>query len=225
MYIHSAILKCRGIVDSGDEDGGHSDHGHSRDIVLLGFSKIANALITEIQDRCPSLLPRLHVIGDSMKFAKRIEKKGVTFKYGDVGNVDVLQHCMPHGQDHVKLVIITQPDSQLGKHTNTKLMMVVKSLPCCKEAKMICTAEHTSDVERLYQQGAAYVLKMVKLSAERLCDMLESYAHGMGTNQFTGNQQLQTVLMDLADADKMRERRASEVDNANHGNSKKAMGQ
>lgn len=221
VVIHRFISKLRpranGSLMAEEED----DDGHCRDIVLLGFGKIANALMVEVQERCPALLSRMHVIDASMKYKLKIEKKGVTFAYGDVGSEDVLQHAMPHGEDHIKLVLITQPDSQLGKHTNGKIMTVVRGLPCCREAKVICTAEHTPDIDRLYSQGANYVLKMVKLGAERLADMLEQYAHGMGNGEFNKDMRhdidLNEVLRYHAQGDKTRERRVSEVLNEHAG--------
>jgi len=194
-----------------------------RDIVLLGFSKIANALVVEVQERCPALLSRMHVIDASMKFKKRIEKKGVSFACGDIGSADVMRHAMPKvdgRRNFVKLILITNPDSQLGKHTNSKLLSLMRGMECCnEETKVICTAEHTADVARLYSQGANYVLKMVKLSAERLADMLEQYAHGMGGAEFNKDhgahhnvqKVLANVLGEEAKRDKARERRVSEV--------------
>lgn len=213
VVIHRGLSKMRSKKDVDDSDAEEHD-GHSRDIVLLGFGKIANALVGEVQERCPALLSRMHVIDASMKYKAKIEKKGVTFAYGDIGSEDVLVHCMPHGEQHIKLVLVTQPDSQLGRHTNSKLMNVIRGLASCAEAKVVCTAEHTADVHRLYSQGANYVLKMVKLSAERLADMLEQYAHGSGTGEFNKDMthdDLHDVLVHAAQGDKTRERRVSEV--------------
>jgi len=221
-YNHAAYVKIHRILgrfrkksDGHDDADDDDDDGHCRDIVLMGFGRIASALISEIQERCPALLSRMHVIDSSMKFKSRIENKGVTFAYGDIGSEDVLQHAMPHGEEHIKLVLITQPDSQLGNHTNSKLMTIARGLPCCKEAKMICTAEHTADIDGLYTQGASYVLKMVKLSAERLADMLEQYAHGMGDGEFNKDlvHDLHSVLDDHRTRDTVRERRVSDVIN------------
>jgi hypothetical protein len=225
VRLHSVFSKCsKGSQEmlGDDEHDGHEHH--NRDIVLLGFGRIANALLAEVEDRCPALLSRMHIIDSNMKYKDRIERKGATFHYADIGSQDVLEHAMPHGEQHIKLVLITQPDAQLGKHTNSKIMSIVRGLPPCREAKVICTAEHTSEVDRLYSQGANYVLKMVKLSAERLGDMLEKYATGIGSKEFEKNNELAELLQQQYQGDEARKRRVSEIAKDEQKMPKKVVG-
>merc|ERR1712194_615043 len=86
----------------------------------------------------------------------------------------------------------------------------------CRKAMVICTADHNADIDALYSRGASYVLKMVKLSAERLADMLEEYAHGMGSGEFSKeahhvHEHVKDVFHQMQQIDKKGERKGSEL--------------
>merc|ERR1712139_254876 len=103
--------------------------------------------------------------------------------YGDVGEEEGPDHCLSHASSDVQLVLITQTESQIGNgRTNAAIMHLLRGLPskCCDDAKIVCSAERSGDVEALYNAGANYVMNVVKLTAERVADMLEQYATGLG---------------------------------------------
>jgi hypothetical protein len=214
-----------------DDKGGDDHHGHNRDIILLGFGRVANELVSEIHSRCPALLTRCFVIDPDVRLGEKLKRKGVGFAYGDIGNEELLEHCLTHCSSHIKLVMITEPDSRLGNtRTNLDVIIKVKALECCSGARMVAAAEKKADEQMLYDGGADYVLKIVKLGAERLCDMLEQYAHGLGHgNQFDGEYvardfALDDVLKKEAQADRAKNRRVSYI-NQDPALSKKALNQ
>jgi len=146
-------------VDTHEEGGDHVD----RNIVLLGFHKVAAMLIAHFEHHSPHLLAKVHVIDFHENIMPELRKRGVTCAYGDISSPDVLEHAH-HGD--VKLVISSIPDSLLCGVDNLRLLAVSKQV--WPNADVIVTADNPKDASRLYHAGAEYVLRMAKLCAERL---------------------------------------------------------
>merc|ERR1719360_335829 len=92
--------------DTHEEGGDHVD----RNIVLLGFHKVAAMLIAHFEHHNPHLLAKIHVIDIHEHIMPELRKRGVTCAYGDISSPDVLEHAH-HGD--VRLVISSIPDSLL----------------------------------------------------------------------------------------------------------------
>mmetsp|Transcript_84690 Transcript_84690/g.132307 ORF Transcript_84690/g.132307 Transcript_84690/m.132307 type:complete len:950 (+) Transcript_84690:21-2870(+) len=214
--ISKLTRKCK--KKSEDEEDHHEDgHGHhdshEHDIVLLGYSRTAAALVSEVRERSPLLQKRLHVIvqhGHAKKM-KKLKDYGVSSGFADLGANDVLEHALPHGEYDIQLVIITQTNDELKGYTNLDLMENIKKLKRCAKAKFICTA--SSGSTELYENGADYVLKPAKLQAERLADMLIGYVSNVGDDLFAKDAKavlaLQNALEDQVNSDSRRGGRGS----------------
>jgi voltage-gated potassium channel Kch len=181
--IHHLIIKgarrlpCAKCKRAGMDGEGHDDdHDHEeRDIIILGFHKIAAALIAEFEHRSPAILWRLHVIDNKMNLQEPLKKKNITFSYGDITSPDVLEHAH-HG--HADLVLLTMPDYAITGVTNLRLLEVARQVwPKCH---IIVIADSPKATKELYNKGAGYVVATKKLSAERIADMLtEHYSDGL----------------------------------------------
>jgi len=145
--------------DTHEEGGDHVD----RNIVLLGFHKIAAMLVAHFEHHEPHLLAKLHVIDFHEHIMPELRKRGVTCAYGDISSPDVLEHAH-HGD--VRLVISTIPDSMLRGVDNLRLLQISKQV--WPQADVIVTADNPRQAHMLYEAGADYVLRMAKLCAERL---------------------------------------------------------
>jgi len=171
-------LPCSRCRHAGmDSEGADVDDAHEeRDIIILGFHKIAAAMIAEFEHRCPMILWRLHVIDTKEHLREQLAKKNVTFSYGDITVADVLEHAH-HG--NADLVLLTMPESSLHAGvTNLRLLEVARQVwPKCH---IIVIADSPKMIKELYNKGADYVVATKKLSAERIADMLtEHYSDGL----------------------------------------------
>jgi Kef-type K+ transport system membrane component KefB len=170
-------LPCSRCKQAGTNGAGadHEDDHEERDIIILGFHKIAAALVAEFEHRAPQILRRLHVIDHKLSLAEPLKNKGVTFNYGDITSADVLEHAH-HG--HADLVLLTMPDYAITGITNLRLLQVARQVwPACH---IIVIADDPATTKELYKKGADYVVATKKLSAERISDMLaEHYSDGL----------------------------------------------
>lgn len=180
LLIHKVARRfpCEKCKHAGmDAEGHDDDDGHEeRDIIILGFHKIAAAMIAEFEHRCPMILWRLHVVDTNENLRDQLAKKNVTFSYGDITSADVLEHAH-HGS--ADLVLLTVPESSLQAGvTNLRLLEVARQVwPKCH---IIVIADSPKMIKELYNKGANYVVATKKLSAERIADMLtDHYSDGL----------------------------------------------
>eukprot|EP00443_Scrippsiella_acuminata_P048474 CAMPEP_0115264392 /NCGR_PEP_ID=MMETSP0270-20121206/50405_1 /TAXON_ID=71861 /ORGANISM="Scrippsiella trochoidea, Strain CCMP3099" /LENGTH=781 /DNA_ID=CAMNT_0002680409 /DNA_START=152 /DNA_END=2497 /DNA_ORIENTATION=- len=153
-----------GMDDEGDD---HVD----RNIVILGFHKIAAMLIAHFEHHNPHLLAKLHVIDFHESIMPELRKRGVTCAYGDISSPDVLEHAH-HGE--VRLVISSISDSQLRGVTNLRLLQISKQV--WPQADVIVSADTPKQAHLLYDHGADYVLRTAKLCAERLHELIADHS-------------------------------------------------
>jgi len=150
-------------VNRRDSDDFHTD----RDIIFLGFHQIGAMLLANLEHTAPQYMRHIHVIDVHQHIMGEIRKKGVTCSYGDITSADVLEHAY-HGD--ARLVIISIPDAFLHGTSNMDLLKLSKKV--WPSADVICTAESHFNAHELYAAGADYVLRMAKLCAERLKDVI-----------------------------------------------------
>jgi len=167
-----SVSGTRGVV-GGDkletcEDGG--DHV-DRNIVLLGFHKIAAMLVAHFEHHNPHLLAKLHVIDFHEHIMPELRKRGVTCAYGDISSPDVLEQAHP---GEVRLVICSIPDSLLQGVTNLRLLALAKQV--WPKADVIVSADNPRQAHLLYEAGADYVLRTAKLCAERLHALISDHS-------------------------------------------------
>jgi voltage-gated potassium channel Kch len=87
--------------------------------------------------------------------------------YGDIANVETLRHA---GIDRAAVVVSSISDWFLKGIDNERLLRQVRAL--APEARVVVTADTLHAAERLYRQGADYVLIPSALSAEHLYTLL-----------------------------------------------------
>jgi len=164
-----AVRAIRGSKAKGDTRDDHEEGGDhaDRNIILLGFHKTAAMLVAHFEHYNPRLLNKIHVIDFHQHIMPELQKRGVTCAYGDISSPDVLEHAH-HGD--VRLVISSIPDSLLRGVDNARLLQISKQV--WPKADVIVTATTPDEAHRLYQGGADYVLRVAKLCAEKLHDLI-----------------------------------------------------
>ena len=173
-FLSSIIMKI-GFTDMGNVESKTGDSDH-REIVLLGFFKIASSLINEIEiydennEDGVCILDNLMVIDFNPEVHKKLTDKGIKAYYGDISHIDTLFNS---GIEHAKIIISTIPDSILVGTSNIKLLSNIKSL--APDAKIIVTSESPDQAIELYEKGAHYVLMPRVLSATGLVEVLKTF--------------------------------------------------
>lgn len=148
------------------EDASHD--GHGKPIVLLGFHRIASALLSDLQRTRPDLVKDVLVVDFNPVVLDGLKRRGVACAYGDLAHPDSLQHA---GIAGCKVAVCTIPDTLFKGTTNRRLLSVVKGLS--PDAKVVVTAE-TAALERdLLAAGAAAILVPQRAAgASGLADVL-----------------------------------------------------
>jgi hypothetical protein len=168
-----------------------------RNIVILGFHKIAAMLVADFEHHSPHLLQKLHVIDFHEELELQLRRRGVTFSYADITAPDVLAHAA-HGE--IKLVICSIPDSLLRGTSNLTLLRVCKQV--WPTADVIVTSDNPHDAQLLYEAGADYVLRMAKLCAERLHEIINEHAtHCVHHHHAGADMSLEHVFQDFKKQD------------------------
>lgn len=121
-------------------------------IVVLGFHRVAHALLQDIGRQHPDWLPHVMVVDINVHTHAAIRELGARVVYGDAGNAETLRHAHV---DTAELVISTVPDELLKRTSNEAIVKVVRTI--APAAKIFACASRADRVEQLYEAGADYV--------------------------------------------------------------------
>jgi len=165
----SAELRVGGATADAD----HDDE-EDCDIMLLGFHKVAFMLVSESVTKTPDLLKSLRVIDYNKKVLAKLKHIGIKCTAGDITNPDVLENSQ---RNPPRIIISTIPDTVLQGTTNEELVRIARST--FPSARVIATATDPNQARVLYKAGADYVVRMAKLSAERLHDLLAEHGNSL----------------------------------------------
>ena len=122
------------------------------EIVILGFHRVAAALLQDIGRQRPDLLPSIMVVDINVQTHARIKEQGVRVLYGDAGSPETLRHA---GVEHARLVICTIPDELLRGTTNETIVRAIRHV--APAITVFACASRAVDVDRLHAAGASYV--------------------------------------------------------------------
>jgi len=153
---------------------------NEKDIVLLGFYRVASSFLHEFLAR-EELTGVVHggrrenivVIDFNPEVHRKLDAYGVRVIYGDISHLDTLHHAGIHD---AKIVLSTIPDSILVGTDNLRLMKHIQSL--CPHAKMLVTAENPQRALQMYAEGADYVLMPRLIAAQHLLEITDRMLRG-----------------------------------------------
>lgn len=121
-------------------------------VVLLGFHRVASALVADLERLHRELLPDLLVVDINTALHAQLRQRNVRVVYGDLASVEVLSHA---GVADAELVISTVPDELLKGTSNEALVRQVRAL--APRATIIATCTTVSHGARLRAAGADHV--------------------------------------------------------------------
>ncbi|MBC8069903.1 MAG: cation:proton antiporter, partial [Deltaproteobacteria bacterium] len=139
------LLGFRAPTGSGQ---GQDDQDAPR-IVMLGFHRIAAALLHDLEREHPELLPSIQVVDFNVAIHDGIRSTGARVVYGDVASPATLQQA---GVAEAELVISTVPDELLKKTSNAVIAQMVRAMN--ENAVIITHATRIVDVEAQLRAGA-----------------------------------------------------------------------
>ncbi len=125
------------------------------ELILLGYQKGGHEFVKVFQQ----LKKRFVVIDYDPDVIDVLENRKVNYLYGDVTDIEMLEEA---GVDTAKLVACTVGDFE----TNSFIVALLEKLN--PSAVVICRAETIHDAERLYAQGASYVVMPHFVGSERM---------------------------------------------------------
>jgi Kef-type K+ transport system membrane component KefB len=150
----------RGVLDAcglrgRDPARDGDDHGHAPRLVLLGFHRIASALVADLERLHPDLLPHTLVVDTNVAIHDALRARGVQVVYGDLASTEVLRHA---GVDGAEVIVSTVPDEMLQGTSNEQICRGLREL--APRAVVIGNCTRVSEVTALRAAGADYVYRV-----------------------------------------------------------------
>jgi Kef-type K+ transport system membrane component KefB len=139
------------------------------DIFLLGVSREGLAFLRHLEREHAAMKRRIVAVDFNPETLEQLQAAGVECHYGDVGNPETLRHA---GIEHAQVVVSSISDWFLQGTDNLRLLRQARGL--APGARVIVTADTLKAAERLYAEGADYVLIPPVLAAERLYELMQA---------------------------------------------------
>ncbi|TGN20474.1 cation:proton antiporter [Leptospira idonii] len=164
-----------GIHDENKEESaqggghGHEGDGQVRDIIILGYFRIARAFVSYLEDLSPSLIKRIIIADYNPAFKDELTNKGFKWTYADLAHPESLSHI---GLHDASMVVCTISDSFLKGTNNTRLLSTLSKL--APNAKIILTSDEPGDAKKLVTDGAQKVIVPGVITGEFLYDYIAS---------------------------------------------------
>jgi hypothetical protein len=138
-------------------------HAAGSDLFLLGVSREGLAFVQHIERTTPAMKGRIVAIDFNPEMLERLEAHGITHHYGDISNPETLRHA---GVERASVVVSGISDWFLKGTSNLQILQQVRRL--APAARVVVTADGLDTAQRLYAEGADYVLIPSALAAEHL---------------------------------------------------------
>ncbi len=141
--------------------------GDPHDIFFLGVSREGLAFLRHLEREHPAMKQRIVALDFNPETLEQLQADGVECHYGDVSSPQTLRHA---GIEHAQVVVSSISDWFLQGTDNLRLLRQVRRL--VPHARTIVTADGLKAAERLYAEGANYVLITPMLAAAHLYGLL-----------------------------------------------------
>jgi Kef-type K+ transport system membrane component KefB len=168
------LLSRLGMKDREAAGPAEAGRGPEAALVLLGFYRDASSIVHQFEIESKGsedqpLLRQLLVIDFNPVVLEELGRRGIRCLYGDIGNMDTLQHASIHG---ARLIVCTLTDSVLKGTTNHRLLKQLRRL--CPEALVVVASDTLEGALALYSAGADFVFVPRIHSAHRMAEVLRT---------------------------------------------------
>jgi Kef-type K+ transport system membrane component KefB len=123
-------------------------------LVLLGFHRIASALLADLERLHADLVPHTLIVDTNTTVHEDIRRRGAQVLYGDIASIEVLRHA---GVDAAEVIVSTVPDELLKGTTNAQLVRQLRSL--APKAVIIANCTQVSQAAAVRAAGADHVFR------------------------------------------------------------------
>jgi Kef-type K+ transport system membrane component KefB/voltage-gated potassium channel Kch len=163
--------------------------GHERGedgvrLVLLGFHRLASALLHDLERFHADLLPHTAVIDLNVANHAAIRDKGVQVIYGDIANQETLRHAHI---DEAEVIVATIPDELLKGTSNAAIVRSVRALS--PRAFILAGASRPSAVKALLDAGANHAFVLPAEAAQSLLAAIYAALNGNLTSFIESHEQ------------------------------------
>jgi Trk K+ transport system NAD-binding subunit len=141
----------------------------SHQIFLLGVAREGMALLEHLDRESPGLKDYIVAVDFNPDTLERLIGLGFECHYGDIANAETLRHA---GLERATVVVSSISDWMLKGTSNARVLREARLL--APSAKVVVAADTMAGAERLYADGADYVLVAPVLAAEHLYAILRS---------------------------------------------------
>jgi CheY-like chemotaxis protein len=141
----------------------------SHQIFLLGVAREGMALLEHFDRESPGLKEYIVAVDFNPDTLERLAGLGFECHYGDIANAETLRHA---GLERATVVVSSISDWMLKGTSNARVLREARLL--APAAKVIVAADTMAGAERLYADGADYVLVAPVLAAEHLYEILRA---------------------------------------------------
>jgi Kef-type K+ transport system membrane component KefB len=124
-------------------------------LVLLGFHRVASALLADMERLHRDLVPDTLVIDTNVATHDQIRRRGARVLYGDIASAEVLRHA---GVDAAEVIVSTVGDEVLKGTSNEQLVRTLRSV--APKAVLIANCTRVSQVAALRAAGADHVFRL-----------------------------------------------------------------
>jgi Kef-type K+ transport system membrane component KefB len=146
------VLDAVGIRSRGSR--AEADAEEAPRLVLLGFHRVGSALLADLEQRHPDLVPHTLIVDTNSAIHPEIKRRGAQVVYGDIASAEVLRHA---GVDAAEVIVSTVPDELLKGTSNEQIVRQLRQL--APEAKIIATSTKLSEIQKLRAAGADHVFR------------------------------------------------------------------
>jgi Kef-type K+ transport system membrane component KefB len=167
------LLRPLGRPRAGGAAAPDADARPTRDIVLLGHFRIAQAVLDLVEARAPHIKERITLVDYDANRAHAVLARGFRWEYGDLANPDALEHL---GIEDARIVVTTISDTFLKGISTRRLVGNLRRL--APRAVIVMTGEERTDMEDLLRAGADHVLIPGEITGERILELLRQGADG-----------------------------------------------
>ncbi len=174
-FLARSLAKLGVSDQSSEEKQADGSHGHShgdgavRDIIILGYFRIARAFVSYVNDLTPALTKRIIIADYNPAFKDELTDQGYKWAYADLAHPESLTHI---GLHDASMVVCTISDSFLKGTNNTRLLSTLSKL--APNAKIILTSDEPLDARKLTSDGAHKVIVPGLITGEFLYDYITS---------------------------------------------------
>jgi len=145
----------------------NSTHNNSYEVYILGYHRGAKAFIESIVRSNIELLEKILLIDFNQETLRDLKAMGVACLYGDISNIDVLEHS---NISQAKVIVSTIPDLLLRGTDNLHLVKICRELS--PNAYIIASADMSHLAEPLSKGGADQVLLPYSMMGDHLLEIV-----------------------------------------------------